>query len=54
MKIGGQDRHAPLKTALDRSGFTVERVKRLGKKTVITVSRRAEAGNQKTAQGNIR
>jgi hypothetical protein len=48
MKTGSVDRHAPLKTALDRAGFTVEGVKRQGNKTVITVSRR---GREEKSEG---
>jgi hypothetical protein len=50
MKTGSRDRHAPLKTALDRAGFTVEGVKRQGNKTVITVSRRGR-DNEKNGTG---
>jgi hypothetical protein len=40
MKTGSFDRYAPLKTALNGTGFKVESVEQQDKKTVITVSRR--------------
>jgi hypothetical protein len=39
MEKGSLDRYAPLETALNEAGFTVEDLEKKGKRTVITVSR---------------
>jgi hypothetical protein len=46
MKTVNLDRYTPYKTALAGAGYTVEGIERRGKKTVITVSRRAEGGEK--------
>ncbi|MDR1837799.1 MAG: hypothetical protein LBQ89_09095 [Treponema sp.] len=39
MGNGNLDRYKPIKTALKRVGFKVEKIEKQGKKTVITVFR---------------
>jgi hypothetical protein len=46
MEKGGLDRYAPLETALNEAGFTVEDLEKQGKRTVITVSREGKSGKK--------